>query len=326
MISMRYFSRITNHELKSKYSKVIGWGTGMLFRLHYREDYFDMDYVIDGTEKNVGKTINGVLVKGPDALELENNKVLVVIYAIYEKEILEQIKPFDHGQIDVIIYPLVDIILKSGHVVPKINGKSCEDLLVFSLIQQIGLKSIKFLEIGVCHPVFRNNSYLLNELFSTMPDYKGVLVEANPTCWDLIEDYRPQDKLLKMGAGGDISSSSAKFYMFPNLLGHSTFSKSLANEVINRGYKCEEINVEVEPINKILSENFDETPDILFLDAEGLDIEILQSCDLIRWPFKVIVFEAPETEKEYDFMSNYYVYARTVENIILVKKDIKLLI
>lgn len=114
--------------------------------------------------------------------------------------------------------------------------------------------------------------------------------------------------------------------MFPNLLGHSTFSKSLANEVINRGYKCEEINVEVEPINKILSENFDETPDILFLDAEGLDIEILQSCDLIRWPFKVIVFEAPETEKEYDFMSNYYVYARTVENIILVKKDIKLLI
>lgn len=56
---MRYFNRITNQDLKSKYKKIIGWGTGMLFQLHYKPDFFHMDYVIDGTGKNVGKTING---------------------------------------------------------------------------------------------------------------------------------------------------------------------------------------------------------------------------------------------------------------------------
>lgn len=268
--------------------------------------------------------MGGVMVEEPDALKTENEKILIIIYAIYEREILEQIKPYNVGQIDIIIYSLVDIILPSGHLFPEINGKSCEDLLVLSLIQQIGLDTVKFLEIGVCHPIMRNNSYLLNELFSKRDGYQGVLVEANPTCWNLIEEYRPQDKLLKIGACGENSINSAKFYMFPSLLGHSTFSESKADELIEKGYKCKKYDIEMKSINNILDENFNVVPDILFLDAEGLDIEILQSCDLERWPFKIIVFEDPKEDVKYDFMSQYYVYARTVENIILARNDIKL--
>lgn len=327
---MRYLRRTNIREIIGKYEKIIAWGTGPIFKMNYKKNYFPITYLIDGTGKEAGKQYNGMEINDEYALSKEKGRILIVIYTIYEKEVLEQIKKYDKGNIDIIIYSLVDIILDNNVHVPEINGKSCEDLLLMCLIGQLHLEDVYYLEIGVCHPIMRNNTYLLYENFSSQSKKsKGVLVEANPICWPLIEEYRPADKLVKAGIGS-INESALNFYMFPHLLGHSTFSKKIADEKKAAGYEYEVLKVPVKTINDVIYENFDRVPDVLALDAEGMDFEIIKSWDYKKYPFKVIVSEAMDdlNESIEQIMSarGYKQYARTVENIIWVRNNYKLFV
>lgn len=327
---MRYLKRTNINDLIGKYEKIIAWGTGPIFKMNYKKNYFPINYLIDGTGKEAGKQYNGIEIKDENILSLENNKILIIIYTIYEKEVLEQIKKYDKGNIDIIIYSLVDIILDNNVRVPEINGKNCEDLLLICLIGQLHLEEVYYLEVGVCHPIMRNNTYLLYEQFSSQSKKsKGVLVEANPICWPLIEEYRPADKLVKAGIATS-NESALNFYMFPHLLGHSTFSKKIADEKKAAGYEYEVLKIPVKSINDVISENFDRSPDVLALDAEGMDFEILQCWDYKNFQFKIIVSEAMgEFDKSIDQVlqaRGYKKYAQTVENIIWINNNYKLFV
>lgn len=327
---MKYLKRIEINKIKDQYDVIIGWGTGPIFEMNYKSFYFHIDFLIDGTERTVGQKCKGMEVKKPDSLVYINGKILIIIYAIYESEILSQISKYDHGQIDVIIYSLLDIRLPSGCLVPEVNGKGCEDILLVSLINQLNLETIKYLEVGVCHPVVRNNTFLLHELLGDTNGYKGVLVEANPTCWSLIEEYRKKDVLIKAGISPSIDAELMKFYMFPHLLGHSTFSQEVAETIISKGYEVKELMIPVKTLNSVLEENFDEAPDILAIDAEGMDYEILKSWDSMKYPFKIIISEIMEDTDNFvqKLMSerSYHMYARTPENIIWVNNGFKLFV
>lgn len=327
---MKYLKRTKLEKIQNKYDAVIGWGTGPIFRMNYKNDYYPMDFVIDGTGKMAGQKCKGIEIKAPDSLSGVSGNILIVIYAIYENEILKQLSVFDQGQIDVIIYSLLDIELPNGCIVPEINGKGCEDVLLISLIRQLNLETVRYLEVGVCHPVMRNNTFMLFEQYGNTKGYKGVLVEANPTCWSLIEEYRKKDVLIRSGIVSTGGKENLKFFMFPHLLGHSTFSEKLAEEVISEGYEHEELLVPVKTLNRVIEENFEEAPDILALDAEGLDYEILKSWDVEKYPFKIIVSEIME-DAEADIENimadqGYRIYARTLENIIWVNKAFELFV
>lgn len=327
---MKYLKRTEFNKIKDRYDTIIGWGTGPILKMNYRTFYFHMDFLIDGTNKTVGQNYKGVEIKKVDSLLEVKGKVLIIIYAIYENEILDQISQFNHGQIDVIIYSLLDIRLSNGCIVPKFNGKGCEDILLISLINQLNLETIKYLEIGVCHPVMRNNTFMLHEQFGNTNGYRGVLAEANPACWSLIEEYRENDILIKFGISPNEDTESLKFYMFPHLLGHSTFSQEIAEKLISEGQAVKELVIPVKTLNRVLEENFEEAPDILALDAEGLDYEILMSWNSKKYPFKIIVSEIMEDieisiERLMD-AQGYRVYAKTLENIIWVNKDYELFV
>ena len=327
---MRYLRRTNIKEIVNKYEKIIGWGTGPLFKMNYKKNYFPIAYLIDGTGKEAGRQYNGIKIQGETSLLKEKSKILIIIYTIYEKEVLEQIKKYDQGNIDIIIYSLVDILLENNIHVPEINAKSCEDLLLMCLIGQLHLETVYYLEIGVCHPIMRNNTYLLYELFSSQNKInKGVLVEANPICWPLIEEYRPADKLIKAGINSK-TERFLNFYMFPHLLGHSTFSKKIADEKKAEGYKYEVLKVPVKTINDVISDNFDRIPDILALDAEGMDYEILKSWDYKKYPFKIVVSEAmddlDESIEQIMSIRGYRRYAQTIENIIWINNKLELFI
>ena len=328
---MKYLRRTDIREIIGKYEKIIAWGTGPIFKMNYKKNYFPITYLIDGTGKEVGKQYNGIEIKDEYALSKEKGRILIVIYTIYEKEVLNQIKKYDKGNIDIIIYSLIEIILKNNVHVPEINGKSCEDLLLMCLIGQLHLEDVYYLEIGVCHPIMRNNTYMLYEQFSSQnKKSSGVLVEANPICWPLIEEYRPVDKLIKAGITANGNNSSLNFYMFPHLLGHSTFSKKIADEKKASGYEYEVLKIPVKTINDVIIENFDRVPDVLALDAEGLDFEILMSWDYKKFPFKIVVSEAMgDFDKSIDQIMQtrgYKQYAQTIENSIWINKEYKLFI
>ena len=328
---MRYLQHKNVQELSKEYDYIIGWGTGPIFRMNYRSYYYKLDFLIDGTEKTVGETMLGIEIKSPSYLCKISGKILIVIYAIYEAEIIEQILHYNaDDNIHIIIYSMLDITLKNGVRIPKIYSKNCEDIIILSLINQLGLNTVKYIEIGVCHPIMRNNTFMLNELFSQQEGYQGVLVEANPMCWGLFEDHRKNDKLLKMGISAQDNVKELTFYAFPGLLGHSTFNKELAAETKIKGYDCKEYIVTIKRINEVIAENFDCVPDLLAIDAERLDYQILGDLDSDRYPIQIIVAENMEDSENKigDLMKKkgYKFYAKTVENTIWTRMETNIFI
>jgi FkbM family methyltransferase len=320
---LKYITRTSLDDIRNKYTNIIGWGTGPLFFTNYRKDYFEIDFLIDGTGRMSGGHFKGIPIKKVESLKEVRGKSLIVIYTIYEKEIIEQLRDYEEKDIDLIIYSLLDINFGNKNRVTIINAKSCEDMLLLMLTRQLKLDTVQFLEIGVCHPIMRNNTYLLYQQFSHTKGYRGVLVEANPLCWELIGEYREKDILIQKGVGK--AKDKIPFYAFPNLLGHSTFVKNLAEDNMLRGYKCETIEIETDTLGNIIKDNFCETPDILALDAEGLDYDILLNWDHKKYPFKIIISEMMENKtisiERLMNMKGYRIYARTMENIIWIQKE-----
>lgn len=323
---MKYTEVTKWSELESEYDNVVGWGTGPLFQMNYNPHVFKLQNVIDGIGKNIGHEIKGVCIRGEDYLQELEGRILIIIYSIYEKEILEQIRKYDK-QIDTIVYSLLETSNERIYV-PRINGKSAEDYILVMLLRQLHLDSIQYLEIGVCHPILRNNTYLLYEMYSDVAEYKGVLVDANPMCWSLIEEYRKKDILVKCGVSPEKNNRDLIFYMFPHLLGHSTFIEKNAQKKINEGYECKKIEVPVVNINKVLADNFQKVPDLLELDIEGLDYEVLESWDENRFPIKIVLTEVTECGGEMIeslmVKKGYKCFATTMENAIWIRNEIKI--
>lgn len=321
---MKYTKVVDYREIKEKYDYIIGWGTGPLFEMNYTcicEDFF---CIIDGTNGDVGGKKFGITIRNKECLGELDGKILVIVYAIYEREILEQISAI-RGDIDTVMYSLLQIENEKA-LIPRINGKSAEDYILITLLRQMHLKTVKYLEIGVCHPVLRNNTYLLYETYSNEEGFEGVLVEANPTCWELIDEYRPKDKLIKCGVGKE--EKVATFYMFPSYLGHSTFVKETADELIKENRICEKYQIPMRNINCIIEEEFDGTPDLLSLDVEGLDYEVLASWDEKKYPISIVLTEVTECgENNIAILmerKGYRCVATTMENVIWMRTEIEL--
>lgn len=319
---MKYLYKTHFEKIKDKYDQVIAWGCGPLFQMNYSKDFFQIDYIIDGTGKKAGKSEQGIEIYGERKLDSAHGNILIVIYTIYENQVLEQIQKHINKEItiDTIIFSLLESgICGSKQSTQIMNAKCCEDFLLLSAIRQIGLSCVKYLEIGVCHPIIRNNTYLLNNQFSMKEEYEGVLVEANPLCWDLIKEYRKNDKLLMCGIAK--RDEKMPFYIFPNYLGHSTFVKEIAEKGKQDGFEYKIVEVSVKNINSIIEENFHDVPDILSLDAEGMDYEILMSWDYKKYHFKIIVSEIMddfEILQEMMVQRGYKMYTRTLENVIWI--------
>lgn len=320
---MKYIKHVRYDDIKSLYKYVIAWGCGPLFFLNYAEDCFRIDFIIDGTKEKAGSRYNKIDIYDETHLEGIRERTLVVIYTIYEADVLQQLAKYDKGNFDTIIYPLLDVYLGDHIIKAHINGKSAEDYLLLTLLRQLGIKDkVSFLEIGVCHPVFRNNTFLLYEQWKAKREgYCGVLVEANPSCYELIHEYRPDDRLLRCGVGREAGESV--FYEFPNYMGHSTFVKEKAEEIKKLGFRCVQHVVPIEDVNSLLENHFEVAPDILAIDAEGLDYDIIESLDEERYPVKIILTER-QTDTQYKMASllekkRYKVFAKTMENDIWIK-------
>ena len=76
------------------------------------------------------------------------------------------------------------------------------------MIEVLGIKDPLYVDIGVCHPVVRNNTYLLYEKGYT----NGILIEPNGNMCELAQIYRPKNKIVEAGASGD-EGGILRYYM-----------------------------------------------------------------------------------------------------------------
>ncbi|HET6608400.1 MAG TPA: FkbM family methyltransferase [Rhodopila sp.] len=201
-----------------------------------------------------------------------------------------------------------------------------EDLIVAGLFARLGIDRPNYLDIGAHHPLNCSNTALLHAHGS-----RGVNVEANPTLIEAFHRLRPDDVTLNCGVGP--IAGEMTFYRIDEFSGRNTFDRETAEAFVRSHpeFKISDtVPVTVRTINDIVSvELKGRWPDLLSLDAEGLDRSILESADFNTAGPKVIIVEAisgdnadaSEDLSKFLVSSGYVISFQTPGNLIAVRAD-----
>ncbi len=222
------------------------------------------------------------------------------------------------------------LLLKHSQLVYAQSG---EDLILAQLFFKLDILHPTYLDIGANHPMYISNTY-----YFYMRGSKGVCIEPNPYLYQKIKKVRPRDTVLNVGIG-ITGESAADFYLFPeHAHGLSTFSKEEAEYWQHTGMKKvgkiqyeKVIQVPLQTINTVIGDNFQQTPDFISIDVEGLDLQILQSLDFEAYAPLVLCVETLAYDEqqrehkkdniiEYVKSKGYEVYADTHINTIFLRK------
>ncbi len=183
------------------------------------------------------------------------------------------------------------------------------------------MSNINYLDIGAHHYKFLSNTYLFYK-----QGYRGVLVEPNPELCADLKKKRPGDKIVNAGIGS-LNKEDELFYIThpPEL---SSFSKEWI-EGANHSIK-QTISIPIFNINSLIEKYFAQSPTLISLDIEGLDLEVINSFDFKKFRPAVLCIETvskKDGQKDSQIskiMSNngYIIYADTHINTIYVEKEL----
>lgn len=306
---MKYTNKTSIHELRSSYDLIIGWGTPVLeYQSRYNPTHYKLDYLINGKGTNIGQVLCGNKTYDMSILkQFTDKKVCIIIYQNKEPEIQKQIQS---------VLPSADTIVSRLVQVDGIQNyysRSQEDVIMLDLIHKLGIENPSYADIGVCHPVVRNNTYLFYENGYT----NGLLVEPNPEMVQLAQEYRPNNRIVTCGATS--GEDSILTYYYSHLPGHNTFLEDIAHD---RGILDNKLEIPVKNINTILKEHFENGLDVLDIDTEGMDYELLEALDTDFLKVKIICAEVYYPEIENCLTQKGYThYFTTHENRIYVRKE-----
>lgn len=133
-----------------------------------------------------------------------------------------------------------------------------------------------YVDIGCFHPIQLSNTWLLYQ-----NKWKGICADPNPNLKPLYDHHRPRDVFESVAISRE--PSIATFY-----LGNHGVHSSL-NETENSS--GETIQVPVERLQTILERNNAPKIDLLTIDAEGVEIDILESFDWEQYTPRLVIVE-----------------------------------
>ena len=209
----------------------------------------------------------------------------------------------------------------------KSYSQSGEDLIMEFALGFLNVKNPTYIDIGANHPMKFNNTYFFYKTGGS-----GVLIEPDPAIFSRLKNKRPNDVCLNVGIGLD-ENTKADFYImsWPEF---NTLSKERALEV-EAHYKGRNkvekvIEIPLLDINTVIKKYFDgDSPQIISIDVEGLDIQILKTLNFDQYRPLVICVENALDERSgkgilNDFMikNGYFQYANTHLNSIFVEKNL----
>jgi len=209
----------------------------------------------------------------------------------------------------------------------KVSFSQCgEDILVEHIFMVLGIRQIRYLDIGAHHP-----NYLSNTKLFYLKGNRGVCVEADPSLVPAFGHDRPDDVCLNVGVG--MQEGEADFYiMSPTTL--NTFSEQEAERYASNGkHRIERIlKMPLMTVNRIMEEHFEGVPNYVSLDVEGMDLAILKSFDFKRFRplvfcIETLTYVEDKSERKLteiiEFMQTqgYFVYADTYINSIFVDSN-----
>jgi FkbM family methyltransferase len=199
-----------------------------------------------------------------------------------------------------------------------------EDLLFVALLERLGVGIPSYLDIGANHPLDCSNTALLYKRGA-----RGVNIDASPDVIDLFNRLRPDDTNVNVGVAGH--SGSMEFFRFEATSGLNTFSESAVDDLLalNPGMRVtDRIAVPVITLDQVIESHCGgKCPDLLSLDAEGLDFEILSAASFVSRP-KILCVETMtvrgSNEAEMDALltqRGFRKYAQMYANAIYIAQN-----
>jgi FkbM family methyltransferase len=149
-----------------------------------------------------------------------------------------------------------------------------EDLMVLFLLDY--KRDGCYVDVGCFHPVQLSNTWLLYN-----QGWQGICVDPNPNLAPLYAQLRPRDHFVARAVG----KGSGKVTFF---LGKHGVHSSLIQTENSSG---ETLEVEIEPLQSILDRHGVEAIDLLSVDAEGAEVDILESFDWQRHSPRLVLVE-----------------------------------
>lgn len=313
---MKITHKLDCDRLRDHYDLVIGWGVA---RNEYEKKYnplmYKLDYMIDGMGRCVGEMICGNRICDKEILKgLTDKKILFVVFPNIENSVIAYAQEIGIREFDTIISRLIS--QKENYI--RTFSENHEDIIFCDVMKKLGIENPYYVDIGVCHPVLRNNTFLLYEKNL----YDGLLVEPNVEMCELIEEYRPHNTLIRGGVCGG-ASGKLRYYINSekSWSGHNTFSYE---EAVELNIQDHYIEMEVYNINAFFEKYARRCPDILDLDVEGMDEEVIRALDTQKYRAKIISIEelVCGSMKEIMEEKGYVHFARTDINGIYVAKEV----
>ncbi|NSW93819.1 MAG: FkbM family methyltransferase, partial [Bacteroidales bacterium] len=145
-----------------------------------------------------------------------------------------------------------------------------EDKIILTMLDLYKVKQPKYMDIGAYHPFKFSNTALLYK-----NGIRGINIEPDPRQFRLFQKYRKNDINLNIGIFTE--KGKIRYYQFERSE-YNTFSEEASFNTVKQGIKkISEISIDVDTYTNIVLERLNGIPpDILFLDAEGLDFAILK--------------------------------------------------
>lgn len=200
-----------------------------------------------------------------------------------------------------------------------------EDRLVIAWLQNAfglrDLSAVRYCDIGANHPRQLSNTFALYNHGAS-----GVLVEPDPDLAARLTKARPRDTVVNAGIAFD-ERRTAMLKRFTSPV-FNTFSTAQADVVLDssahwqddqRQSVIDEISVPLLPANDVLAAHFADDLHFLSIDAEGVDLAILQSIDLDRFRPKIICIEASADFDPVLKPFGYEMLARTPDNLLFTE-------
>lgn len=275
---MRYTKKTSIEEIRATHDVVIGWGNSVVqFERYYNPALYKLDGMINGESLHIGKVICGCTINPPEYLEeFVGKRICIIIYPNIENVCLEQIKKIA-PEADTIVGRLVDC--KFPH--QEFYSSDGEDMIFLQMLEKLQISNPYYMDLGVCHPVVANNTYLLYEKGLG----HGILVEPNPVMVGLAKEYRPDNEILNVGVTS--GKNGTLKYCSGKRPGRNRFLAE--GDMPDAG--SEVLELPVLNINQILEENDCEDLDILDIDIEGMDYDVLNAIDFNRYRISIICAE-----------------------------------
>ena len=155
-----------------------------------------------------------------------------------------------------------------------------------------------YVDVGAYHPIERNNTMLLH-----LNGWEGINIDISSFSIKLFNHLRPKDDNLNLAISKN--EGNVEMYFQKKLSQLSTIKKEQADKSFQGNIKIKKIN------SKTLTSVLDNSKfkgkkiDLLDIDAEGADIDVLESLNFSKYSPELVCVEVIEKNNEDSRIFNF---------------------